>query len=97
MTTINELGEFNVPEVFDPDANRATAYASLLATEVRKIGDVRSLGQDAPTTQIPCGICGAMFTPGKYRKKYCSDKCSDEARRRSWRRQWSERKKKWAK
>ena len=91
MTTINELGEFNVPEVFDPDANRAAVYASLRATEVRRFGRHES------TVKVPCGICGTMFTPGKYRKKYCSDKCSDEARRRSWRKQWNERKKKWAK
>ena len=85
---MNELGEFNVPEPFDPDANRAAAYASLRATEVR------SLGQDEPTVQVACGICGEKFVPTRYRKKYCSDKCRKEARLRSWRRQWSERKRK---
>ena len=95
---MNELGEFNVPEPFDPDANRAAAYASLRATEVRSLGDGSSIGQGAPTIQVPCGICSAMFTPGKHRKKYCSDKFRKEARLRSWRRQWAERKKrKWEK
>ena len=85
MTTINELGEFNVPEPFDPDARRATAYASLMATEVRKFG------RDELAAQVACGICGAKFTPSRYRKKYCSENCRHEARLRSWRRQWERR------
>ena len=89
---MNELGEFNVPEPFDPDANRAAAYASLRATEVR------NLGQHEQDAQVPCGICGTMFIPTRYRKKYCSEECVNEAKRRRWRKQWNERKKKkWAK
>jgi len=89
MTTINEMGEFSVPEPFDPDVGRATAYASLRAIDIRKAGN------DEPAdSYIPCGICGEMFVPSRQRKKYCSDGCRIEARRRAWRKQWNERKNK---
>ena len=93
MTTMNELGEFGVPEAFDPDARRATVYASLRATQATKFGNYE---QD--TELISCRICGKKFASSRYRRKYCSEKCRQEARRRSWRKQWNERKKKkWAK
>ena len=93
MTTINELGEFEIPEPFDPDAKRATVYASLRATRATKFGNYE---QDAEL--IPCGICGKKFASSRYRRKYCSDECVNEAKRRRWRKQWNERKKKkWAK
>lgn len=87
MLTVNELGEFGVPEPFDPEARRASVYASLRATEVRK------LGRHEPADYVRCGICGRPFVPSRKGKKYCSEDCRAEAKRRSWRKHWMERKK----
>lgn len=86
MLTINELGEFSVPEMPDPDDNRAKAYASLRATPVRKVKDL-----PPDPRERTCDVCGRRFVPKRGSGKRCSPECSKEARRRYERKRWRER------
>ena len=93
MTTINEMGEFGVPS-YDPESNRARAYAGCIASEARMSAspkrDTRERTHDP--RERTCDVCGRKFIPGRGDPKRCSAECSKEMARRRARQRWRERK-----
>ena len=88
MTTINEMGEFGVTS-YDPESNRAMAYAGCIASEARM-----SAAPKRDPRERTCDVCGRKFVPGRGDPKRCSAECSKEMARRRARQRWRERKKK---
>jgi len=76
---MNELGEFEPVDVFDPDSNRAKAYGSLARIDTSK------LRESQPVTRSPhvrnCKLCGREFSSERGRL-YCSEECRKAAKKR---------------
>jgi len=90
VLTINELGEFSVPDMPDHDANRAKAYASCIAVEPHFENKPSIMGTK-PKDRV-CDICGRMFVAHVHNQLRCSPECKKE----HYRRKSQERRKKGA-
>jgi len=75
---INEMGEFEPADVFDPDANRAKAYGSLARIDTSRLRE--SQPQTKKTHVRRCKRCGREF-PSERGTLYCSDECRRAAKR----------------
>lgn len=88
MLTVNELGEFSLPDVPDPDANRAKAYASCIKVKPIVEGEP-SIAAPKPADRV-CDICGRPFRARQHNQMRCSSECKKEAQRRNRRKKREE-------
>lgn len=77
---INELGEFSIPEAFDPDANRNNAYKGCIGVDMDRIRmnslreEQRILDcEDIEMAECPC--CHREYPKRHKSQIYCSVKC----------------------
>lgn len=81
-TTVNELGEFNVPDVFDPDLNRARAYRCCASVDMARVRRSAQRDERGPGRRLgdvrECPNCGRAFERKTPCQQYCTPKCRRE-------------------
>lgn len=84
---MNALGEFSVPDDYDPDARRAQVYSRLSSIRAGAVdmGDEPMVSRGPRPRTIgevrTCAVCGARFEARSKQHKYCSGECSKAAAR----------------